>query len=117
HELHLQTSRRQDDVTSDARSNQHIEFIRDDANWLKQKSRILNKGDQCAETQRVLHHAVTTEPYNQCNAHGANEINQREKDRIIKNRVDVGFAMLVVDFRKAAQRLGFGVEDLHGLRA
>ena len=49
----------------------------------------------------MVHDPVSAVPDNQRDAHGADEINQRKEDRIIEDRVDVRFAMLIVDVRKA----------------
>src|SRR5437667_10495799 len=65
----------------------------------------------------MLHHSVAAKPNNQCNADRANKIYQRKKDGIIKDRVDVCFAMLVIDLSKAPQGLFFRIEDLHSLRS
>ncbi len=65
----------------------------------------------------VLHDAISAVPDDQSDADRADQIHEREEDGVVKDRVDIGASILVVDSFKSRQRLRFGVEDLHCLRA
>ena len=87
---------------------EHVVLVRDIANRLKQSLRILNKRNEGAEGQhciagRVLHHAITAVPDDEGDADRANEIYEREEDGVIKDRVDVGSAILLVDLVELLQ--------------
>ena len=67
------------------------------ADRLKQEIRILYESDERAERQhrvcgRALHYPIAAEPDNQSDADRADEIDKREKDGIVKDRVDIRFA-------------------------
>src|SRR6185503_5496528 len=100
----------------------HVVLIRNIANRLEEKTGILDEGHQRTQREhgvpwRVLHYAVAAIPNYQCNASCADEINQRKEDRVVKNGIDVGFAIIRIDLAKLCNRLGFGVENLNGLGA
>ncbi len=82
---------------------QHVVLVGNVADRLKQKSGVLNERNQRAQTQRVTHDAITAVPDNQRDAHRADEVDERKKDRIVEDRFDVRIAMLVVDLGKAGQ--------------
>ena len=85
---------------SNDRALQHVVLIWDVANRLEQESRVLDEGEPRTQRKRVLHNPIPAIPDNQGNTHRANQVNQRKKHRVIKNRIDVRFAMFVVDFSK-----------------
>ena len=66
---------------------------------------------------RVLHHAIAAKPDDQSDAHRADEVDQREEDGVEKDRVDICFAVILVDCLEATQRFRLRIKDLHGLRA
>ena len=106
----------------DHRRLQDVVLIRDVADRLKKLLRVLNEGDECAERERLmrgcgLHHAIAAEPDDERNADCADQIHEREEDRVVKDRLDVRVAIVVVQIVKLLERLRFAVEQLHGLRA
>src|SRR5215212_11155508 len=66
-------------------------------------------------TGRVLHYAITAVPDDQRYADRSDQIHEREKDCVIKNRIDVRTAIVLVDMVEFAERLCFRVEDLNCL--
>src|SRR5690349_8218941 len=65
--------------------------------------------------RRVLHYAITAVPDDKCDADRADQIDEREEDRVIKDRVDVRSTIFFVDVIELAERLRFRVEDLDRL--
>ena len=65
----------------------------------------------------MLHHAIAAEPDNECDADRTNEIDEREKDGVIKDRFDVRLAMLVVNSGKPLNGFLFCIEYLNCLGA
>src|SRR5262245_2624217 len=107
-------------MRSDHRSLKYVVLIGDVANWLEQSTRVLNERNQGAErqhcvTRSVLHHPVATVPNNQGDTDRSNQVNEGEKYRIVKDRVDVRAPVSFVDALKPLQRLLFSVEDLNCL--
>src|SRR5262245_66590191 len=83
---------------------QDVVLVRDIADGLEQQSDILNESKQAPEGQPVADYPVTAEPDDQRNTGCADQIDERKKDCVIKDRVDVGLAVFVVDFIKATPR-------------
>src|SRR4051794_39189101 len=65
----------------------------------------------------VLHDAIAAIPNDEGDTDRADQIDERKKDRIVKDRLDVGTAILIVDAIKGAYRLRFSVENLDRLRS
>src|SRR5215813_7159900 len=64
-----------------------------------------------------MHDSISAEPNNQRNPYGADKIDQRKKYCVIKDRLYICFAMVVVNTCKAAQRFPLSIEELHRLRS
>ena len=64
-----------------------------------------------------LHDTIAAIPDDQRNPDCPDEINQRKEDRVVEDRVEVGLAIVAIDYIKLVQRLRLSIEDLNCLRA
>src|SRR6185437_2280213 len=82
----------EDAMRCDDRGLQHVVLVGDVANRLKQHLRILNERDEGAECEhgmqgRVLHHSIAAVPDEQRVADRADQIDEWEEDRVVKDRI------------------------------
>ena len=101
---------------------QDVVLVGDVADRLKEKLRELYEGDERADCEhgvagRVLHHAVAAVPDDERDADRADQINEREEDRVVEDRFDVRAPVVVVNLVELPERLRLAVENLYGLRA
>src|SRR5205814_5311137 len=100
----------------------NVVLVGDVAYGLEEKLRELYEGDERADGEhgvsgRVLHHAVAAVPDDERDADRADQVNEREEDGVVEDRLDVRAPVLVVDLVELPKRLRLAVENLHGLRA
>ncbi|HEV2764374.1 MAG TPA: hypothetical protein VGV38_15445 [Pyrinomonadaceae bacterium] len=84
--------------------------------------RVLDEGDERAQGKhlalgRVLQDQPAAPPDDERDADRADEVNEREEDGVVKNRVNVRAPVVVVDVGELAEADRLAVENLHGLRA
>src|SRR5690606_3101817 len=103
----------------DDRRLQYVELVRKVTDRLKQLKRILNErrehpdGNHISrKTRQVL---IAECEDHKCDPKSADEIDKGIEDRIVIDRLDIGFAIIVVYLVKSLPGLRFSIHQLHRL--